>query len=299
MVKKPLHFDGIFPPIPTPFDRDDRIDEHAIANNLRFLNNYGLKGYVVLGSNGEAVLLKEQEKLQVLEAARALIPSDRLMIAGTGCESTGETIALSKNAAKIGADAVLVITPSYYKGRMTSEALIHHFHMVAEAAPIPVLIYNMPACTGIDLSAETVSAVAEHPNVIGIKDSSGNVMNMADIRRLTEPDFQLLAGTASVLLPALSIGALGGILALANIAPAQCLAIRRHFLNGEWDKARELHLRMCPVNTAVTRKWGVAALKSAMDMLGQYGGPVRSPLLPISAEIKSKLRAILVEAGVV
>lgn len=293
-----FRLDGIYPPIPTPFDDQGRFAPGALADNLAHWNQFDLRGYVVLGTNGEYVFLTEEEKVQVLKAARAAIPSDKLMIAGTGCEATGITIELTKRAADLGADAALVITPSYYTGHMTPEVLIHHFHAVADASPIPILIYNMPACTGIDLSAATVAAIAEHPNIIGIKESGGNVVKMGDIRRLAGPAFQVLAGSASFLLPGLSVGAVGGILALANIAPAQCLAIRQHFLDGEWEQARELQVRMIPVNTAVTRGWGVPALKAAMDMLGLYGGPVRSPLLPLSDDLKDRLRAILVESGV-
>jgi len=297
MEQQILRLDGIYPPIPTPFDEQGNVATRALADNLAHWNQFDLRGYVVLGTNGEYVLLTEREKLQVLEAARAAIPPDKLMIAGTGCEATRGTIELTKRAAAIGADAALVITPSYYTNRMTPEALIHHFHAVAEASPIPILIYNMPACTGIDLSAETVAAIAQHPNVIGIKDSGGNLVKMGNIRRLV-PDCQVLAGSAGFLLPALSVGAVGGILALANIAPAQCLAIRQHFLNGQWERARELQVRMIPVNIAVTSGWGVPALKAAMDMLGLYGGPVRSPLQPLSDDLKDRLRAILVESGV-
>jgi len=270
----------------------------ALNKNIQTWNQHGLGGYVVLGSNGELVLLNEQERLQVLETARAAIPSGKLMIAGTGCQSTVETVQLTKKAAAIGADAALVVTPSYYKGRMTKEALIKYFHTVADTASIPVIIYNIPACTGIDLSAETVTAIAEHENIIGIKDSGGNVVKMGEVRRLAGPDFQVLAGSASFLLPALSVGAVGGILALANIAPVECLAIRQHFLDNEWEQARELQVRMIPVNTAVTRGWGVPAVKAAMDMLGMYGGPPRAPLLPLSEDTEQELRTILIEGRV-
>lgn len=298
MTQRSIRLDGIYPPIPTPFDAEGRVATHALNENLQTWNQYGLSGYVVLGSNGELVLLNEQERLQVLETARAAIPSGKLMIAGTGCQSTVETVQLTKKAAAIGADAALVVTPSYYKGRMTEEALIQYFHTVADTASIPVIIYNIPACTGIDLSAETVTALAEHENIIGLKDSGGNVVKMGEIRRLAGPDFQVLAGSASFLLPALSVGAVGGILALANIAPVQCLAIRQHFLDNEWEQARELQVRMIPVNTAVTRGWGVPAVKAAMDMLEMYGGPPRAPLLPLSGETRQELRAILVEGGI-
>ncbi len=293
-----VQLDGIFPPIPTPFNSQGEIVTQALTENLAHWNRFDLRGYVVLGSNGEFVFLSEQEKLQILEAARAVIPSGKLLVAGTGCQGTEETIDLTKKAAASGADAALVLTPSYYKGQMTSEALTQHFHAVADASPIPVIIYNMPACTGIDLTAETVATMVKHPNIIGLKDSGGDVVKLGNIRRLAGSDFQVLAGSASFLLPALSVGAVGGILALANIAPAQCLAIYQHFLDSEWGQAREIQVRMIPVNTAVTRGWGVPALKAAMDMLGLYGGPVRPPLLPLSKALSRELRTILVEGGI-
>jgi 4-hydroxy-2-oxoglutarate aldolase len=180
---------------------------------------------------------------------------------------------------------------------MTPEILIQHFRAVADSSPIPILIYNMPANTGIDLSAETVAAMAGHPNIIGIKESGGSVVKMGAIRGLLSSDFQVLAGSASFLLPALSVGAVGGIMALANIAPQQCLTLRQHFLDGKWQQARDLQVRLIPANTAVTRGWGVPALKAAMDMLGLYGGPVRAPLQPLPKELREELRAILAESG--
>jgi len=293
-----LQLSGIFPPIPTPFTVKGGVSLHVLAENLAHWNQFDLRGYVVLGSNGEFVFLSEQEKLEVLEAARTAVPSDKLLIAGTGCQATGRTAKLTQEAAKIGADAALVLTPSYYKGRMTREALVCHYHAVADASPIPILIYNMPACTGIDLDAPTIAAMATHPNIVGLKDSSGNIVKMGDIQRLVGPEFQVLAGSASFLLPALSVGTVGGVLALANIAPEQCLAIHQHFLNGEWEQAREIQVRMIPVNTAVTRDWGVPALKAAMDMLGLYGGPVRPPLLPLPEELRRELHTILIRGDI-
>ena len=298
MNKKTLDLSGIYPPIPTPFDSDGKIATLAFSENLHGWNQYPLRGFVVLGSNGELVLLSKQERVRVLETARDAIPPDKLMIAGTGCQSTEQTVELTKSAAAIGADAALVVTPSYYRGLMTKDVLRKHFHAVAEASSIPIIIYNIPPCTGIDLDAETVAALAEHENIIGIKDSGGNVIKMAEIGRLAGPDFQVLAGSASFLLPALSVGAVGGILALANIAPVQCLGIWQHFLNREWEEARQMQMRMIPVNTAITRRGGVPAVKGALDMLGMYGGPVRPPLLPLSSEKKQQLRDILRRAGI-
>lgn len=296
--KRVLLLDGIYPPIPTPFDGKGRISLEALESNLLFLNQFDLRGFVVLGSNGEYVMLNEEEKLVVIETARAVIPADRFIIAGTGCQSTGETIYLTGKAAEIGADAALIITPSYYRGQMTPAALIQHYHTIADDSPIPILVYNMPACTGIDLDAETISFLAKHPNIIGLKDSSGNVIKIAAIRQQTGPGFQVLAGSGGFLLPALSVGAIGGIMALANIAPNACIAIRRFHLEGRQTEARELQIRMAPVNSAVTSRWGVPALKAAMEIVGMYGGPVRLPLLPVSEEIRKQLNSILVTSGI-
>jgi len=284
--KRMLLLDGIYPPIPTPFDGKGRVSEEALKSNLLILNQFDLRGFVV-----------EEEKLLVMETARTVLPADKLIIAGTGCQSTGETLHLTEKAAEIGVDAALVITPSYYRRQMTPEALIHHYNTIADDSSIPILIYNMPACTGIDLDAETISFLARHPNIIGLKDSSGDVTKIAAIRQQSGPGFQILAGSGGFLLPALSVGAIGGIMALANIAPDACIAIRRFHLEGRQLEARELQLRMVPVNSAVTSRWGVPALKAAMEMTGMYGGPVRLPLLPISEEIRKQLNSILVNSG--
>jgi 4-hydroxy-2-oxoglutarate aldolase len=297
-LKKPmLLLDGIYPPIPTPYGEKGEIALEALQQNLMFLDQFELRGFVVLGSNGEYVMLSESEKLSVIEAAREVIPSHRLLIAGTGCQSTGETLDLTKKAARIGVDAVLIITPSYYRQLMTPEALMHHFFAIADESPVPILIYNMPACTGIDLEAETVAALAHHPNIIGLKDSSGNIVKMGAIRQQTGSGFQILAGSGGFLVPAMSVGAIGGIMALANIAPHACVALRRYFLETRQTEARELQLRMIPVNDAVTSRWGVPGLKAAMDILGLYGGPVRMPLRPLTDEMRKQLNSLLVNAG--
>jgi 4-hydroxy-2-oxoglutarate aldolase len=300
MKEKILNLKGIYPPVPTFFDETGQIETGALKKHLAFLNRFELQGFVVLGSTGEFVMLTEKEKLLVLETARSSIPSDKLMIAGTGCQSTTETINLTKKAAEIGADAALVITPSYYRRLMTPEVLINHFRAAADGSPIPILIYNMPPCTGIDLDADTITSLARHPNIIGLKESGTNLIKLGDIFRQTQKgfDFQILAGSAGLLLPALSVGAVGGIHALANIAPEQCISIRQYFLEGKLEEARELQVRMIPVNAAVTARWGVPALKAALDFLGMHGGPVRPPLLPLSDEIRHQLEAILVEGGI-
>lgn len=292
-----IRLDGIYPPVPTAFDKEDRIAAGPLAKNIEALNKFDLRGYIILGSNGEYVMLSPEEKLTVLKTAREAIPNDRLMIAGTGCQSTGETVDLTKKSAETGADAALVITPYYYRKLMTPRVLINHFRTVADASPIPILIYNMPACTGIDLDVETIVELSGHPNIIGLKDSGGNVVKIGGIcrqlRNQPGSGFQVLAGSAGFLLPALTVGAVGGVLALANIAPAQCIDIYKYYLEGRSAEARELQCKMIPVNTAVTAKWGVPALKAAMDTLGLYGGPVRLPLQSISQDVHQQLENVL------
>jgi len=289
---------GVFPPIPTPFAADGAIDLAAIRGNLEFLSAFKLRGVVALGSNGEAVHLCIEERVRLLEAVRDCIAGDRLLIAGTGCQSTHQTIEFSQRAAAAGADAALVLPPHYYRSRMTIEALTRHFHSVADVCGIPVIVYNMPACTGLDLNVETISAIAAHPNIIGLKDSGGDVAKLGALHRQLGAEFQILAGSASFLLPALSVGAVGGVLALANIAPGQCLSIRDYVLAGDWDKAREIQVRLIAANTAVTKRWGVAGLKAAMKLLGLDGGLVRAPLLDLGKADIEHLKAILIDCDV-
>ena len=292
-----LSLHGIFPPIPTPFTADGEVAYKELAANLARWSRYGLTGYIVLGSNGEGVYLSEAERVRVLEAARESIAAGKLLVAGTGCESTRETIVLTRQAARAGADAALVLTPHYYGGKMTPDALVHHFQAVAEAASIPVLLYNMPLNTHIDMEAATIVRAARHPNIIGIKDSGGNVTKIGDVVRQVEPGFQVLAGSAGFLFPFLTMGAVGGVLALANVTPQKCLEIYHLYRSGRWDEAAAVQRRMIPVNAAVTARFGVAGLKAALDMMGYYGGPVRSPLLELADGERQSLREILVAGG--
>ena len=297
-LHSPVSLAGVFPPIPTPFDEKGKVDRGALADNLARWNEYGLAGYVVMGSNGESVLCSEEEKAAVWETARKAIAPGKLLIAGTGAESTSETITLTRRAAEAGADVALAVTPHYFGGMMTSEALVRHYEVLAHASPIPVLVYNVPKFTGIDMDAGAIARAGQHPNVIGLKETGGNIAKMADIVRLAEPGFQMIAGSAAFFFAGLAVGAVGGILALANIAPAQSVEIYRLFKAGKWDEAAELQRRMLPVNAAVTARFGIAGLKAALEMLGYYGGPVRMPLLELGDEQRAEVRGILVEGGV-
>jgi 4-hydroxy-2-oxoglutarate aldolase len=287
MAKSTVSLSGVFPPIPTPFDAQGDVDHRAVVENIERWNQYDLAGYVVLGSNGEAVYLSEDEKLRLLETARRAIPP----------QSTRQTIALTQQAAQAGADAALLVTPHYFGGKMTPDSLVRHFQAVAEASPIPVVLYNVPKFTHLDMDAATIARAAQHANVIGVKDSGGNVTKLADVVRLTDPDFQVLAGSAGFFFAALALGAVGGVLALANVAPQQCLDILHLFKARHWDEAAELQRRMVPVNAAVTARFGVAGLKTALDVLGYYGGPVRPPLLELAEGERQILRDILIEGG--
>jgi 4-hydroxy-2-oxoglutarate aldolase len=296
-MDKDISLSGVFPPITTPFDAEGNVAYDALVENLERWNQYDLAGYIVLGSNGEAVYLTEDEKRRVWEIARQAIPADKLMIAGTGLEATCQTITLTGWAAEAGADAALVLTPHYYGGRMTPDSLVRYYHEVAEASPIPVVLYNVPKFTHVDMDAATIARAASHPNIFGIKDSGGNVIKLADTVRLAGPDFQVLAGSAGFFFAGLSLGAVGGVMALANVAPQECIDIYQLFEEGRWDEAADLQRRMVPVNAAVTARFGIPGLKAALDMLGYYGGPVRPPLLVLTESECQTLRDILEVGG--
>ena len=298
MSKPNISLKGIMPPIPTPFDAAGDVHYGALVENLERWNQYDLRGYVVLGSNGEGVYLDGMERVRVWETARRAIPADRLLVAGTGAESTRQTIAITQKAADAGADAALVVTPHYYGPKMTADSLVQHYTLVADASPIPILIYNVPKFTGVNMDAAAVARAAEHPNIIGIKDTSGNITQLAETVRMVSPGFQVLAGSANFLLAGLAVGAVGGILALANIAPEMGQQLTRLFEAGARDEAAELQRGMIPLNNAVTSRFGIAGLKAALDMLGYYGGPVRSPLLGLTENERQTLRQILQEGGI-
>jgi 4-hydroxy-2-oxoglutarate aldolase len=296
-----LIIEGVFPPVPTPFDANGEIVPDKLKANIALWNKTGLRGYVVLGSNGEAVMLTEDEKIALWQAARDAIPRDKLFLVGAGMESTRASIALAKRAAQIGADAAMFVTPSYYRAEMKPATLINHYRVIADASPIPTIIYNMPVATGIDLDANTVIQLAQHPNIIGIKDSGGNVAKYADIVRAVRPDFAVLAGSGGYLYPALCVGAQGAVAALANVAPRECVAMYDAFRAGRHGEARALQLRFTQLNAAVTTRWNVPGLKAALEELNQgyYGGAPRLPLRPLPEEDRAALRKVMQEAKVI
>lgn len=289
--------EGVFIPVPTPF-RGEGVALDRLKANLARWNETALAGYVLLGSTGEFPLLTEAEKDAVLVAAREAIPRDKVFIAGTGTESTPGTIRQTRRAAEIGADAAIVITPSYYKkGFSQPAAQVRHYRAVAEASSIPVMIYNFPQNTGINLEPETVARIAEHPNVCGIKDSSGNIVQAAQVIHQTPKTFHVLVGAAAALLPSLTLGASGGILALAVIAARDHCEVYSLARRGRWEEAREIVHRMMHLDRGVHGRYGIGGLKAALDLLGFYGGPCRAPLSTPDGDGIEEIRELLATAG--
>lgn len=289
---------GVFPPIPTPFDADGELALDKLRANLAFWNKTDIAGYVVLGSNGEFPFLSEKEKLAVFETAGQHIAPGKVFVAGTGCESAHSTIALTRRAAELGAHAAMVVTPNYYKPKMDAAAYTAFYQAVADASPIPIAIYTMPPYTGVDITVDAVARLSEHPNIIGMKDSGGAMAKYADMLRQVRPGFQILAGSASFLFPAVCLGASGGVCALANVAPAQTVELYRLAVAGKVAEARALQYRLMAPNAAVTTGFGIAGLKYACELIGLYGGPVRLPLLPLNDRERERVRAIMAEAGI-
>jgi 4-hydroxy-2-oxoglutarate aldolase len=261
--------------------------------NFQKWNQTGLSGYLVLGSNGEAVYLNEKEKIKVVEISRESIPSSKIMLVGTGAESTQETIRFTNQAAKMGADCALVVTPSYFKGSMKPQILYDHFIAVAESSRIGILLYNVPQFTGINLDPEIVAKLSEHSNIIGIKDSSGNIGQLSEIINLSQKGFAVFVGSAPVFYPALCVGAVGGILAVANVVPQECVQIQNLFSKEKMNEARLLQSRLTHLAKAVTTKYGIGGLKMGMDLAGYFGGNPRLPLKKPGKEVEEELKRLL------
>ncbi len=318
---------GILPPLPTPFKADGALDLEALRANVEALNASGLIGYVALGTNSEAVHVTPGEASQVFATVKRAAAPGKAVIAGTGQLSTAATLDVTKRAADAGCDAALIVTPFYYKNSMTGEALKKHYFTVADQSPIPVMIYNVPANTGLNVASPVVAEIAQHPNVVGIKDSAGDINQLAETVRLTRSqrvgrnaatsqsaahpstaaslrsasaqetdEFAVFSGNYGAMLPSFSFGVAGGILAVSNIAPNECVQITELFHQGKIAEAGDLHLRLLPAARAVTTQFGVPGLKAAMDMRGYVGGYPRLPLLPLGANQRAELEKILRDA---
>jgi 4-hydroxy-2-oxoglutarate aldolase len=283
----------------TPFKAEGQLDIESHLFNMERWNATPLSGYLVLGSNSEAAYLTESEKLFLIEKTAEVVPEDRLLIAGTGMESTQETISLTQKAAERGAKAALILTPFYYLGNMTDDALTQHFLKIADAVEIPVLIYNVPKFTHINVSNHLLTALKDHPNIIGMKDSAGNIGQLIQYQSILNEDFNLLVGTASLWYPALTLGIKGGIMALANIFPDECYQIQSLVNQGNWHEAEKLYRILYPVNQAITATYGVAGLKYAADLLGYKGGHVRSPLRTLNDTQKKAIKEIIHQTNLV
>ena len=277
----------------TPFDESGDIRYGSFERNIEKYIEAGVEGYLVLGSNGESVYLEHSEKLKLIEAARRRVSSSMALLAGTGVESTAATINLTKQAADIGVDAVLVKNPFYFKSQMTFDVYLAHYTAVADASPVPVIIYNVPVFTGVPLQSRLVIELAKHPNIRGLKDSSGDVKLISEVVWNTDGDqFSVLAGAAPTLFPAMVAGARGGIVALACAAPKAALALYRAFAAGDWKKAGVIQRIIAPAAGAVTEKYGIAGLKAAMEMEGFQPGLPRRPLVPLKQAQREDLAQV-------
>jgi 4-hydroxy-2-oxoglutarate aldolase len=283
-------FAGIYTPISTPFRDDGSVNDAALAANVARWMATSLTGLVVLGSNGEAAQLEDAEADRVVEIVREGVPAGRPLIAGTGRESTSATIAATRRAAAAGVDAALVRTPSFFKPQMTSDAFVRHYTEVADASPVPVLLYNVSIYTGVNLLPDAVERLAVHPNIVGIKESGSDIGQIAEFVSRTPDDFTVLAGSATTLVHALCAGCDGGILALASLVPDECARMVTLVREQRLEEARALQRRLMPLARSVGTTYGVPGLKAALELIGYAGGPPRPPLRPVTSEATDIIR---------
>jgi len=293
----PINLNGILLPVTTPFLANEEPDTEGLATNFGSWNDTGIVGYVVLGSTGERANLDEKEYLHVIERARRAVPDRLTFIAGAGQQSTRGTIEEIERAAAAGAEAVLVITPGFYKPAITQQALVRHYQTVADAAPVPVVLYSMPDLTGIKIEPETAARLSEHQNIIGMKDSSADIEKFAETVRRIPADFAMMIGNGTLLCEALKAGARGGILAVGCVVPTLCIEIYRALQAGDIDRAKLLQDSLTPLARAVTRTYGIGGLKTAMELAGLVGGAVRAPLQRPNETATAEIRQLLGQAN--
>jgi len=294
-----VELQGVLAPATTPFDPvTGEVDLIALRANLRAWVRTGLAGVVLFGSTGEGVLLDEDERERALAAAREVVPGDKLLLAGTGAESTRATIRITRTAAAAGADAVMVHPPAYYRPAMTPEALRDHYTAVADASPVPVVLYAVPPrFSTVELPAGLVGELSRHPNIVGIKDSSGDLKNLAALADACGGGCSVLVGSGDALYGALEVGARGGILAVALLAPAACAEVYRAYTAGDTARAGRLQERIAPLHRAVVAAMGTSGVKAALDLLGMSGGAPRPPLRPLREKERERAREALAAAG--
>jgi 4-hydroxy-2-oxoglutarate aldolase len=285
---------GVFAPITTPFDREGNLLLEELASNIRKLNESRLRGYLVLGTNGEFKSLSGEEQKKVLETVIRVAAKDKVVMAGTGGESTRHSILATREAAGLGVQYASLIAPSFFAKKMTDQALLAHFRAISDASPIPVLLYNNPDVAVVTYSSSLVAEASRHPNIVGMKDSSKG--NFASYLLAAGPEFNLLAGSANFFFEALVMGGIGGVLSIANFAPDACCTVYDLWKAGNLEDARKEQYQLMALNQKVSGKFGVAGVKAAMDFFGFYGGLPRSPLLPLTAEEGKKLREDLISA---
>jgi 4-hydroxy-2-oxoglutarate aldolase len=290
-------FTGIFTPISTPFRGDDTLDEEGLRGNVVRWMSTPLTGLVVLGSNGEAPQLDDGESDRVIDVVRAVMPRNRPMIVGTGRESTRATIAATRRAASAGADAVLVRTPAFFKSQMTTDVFVKHYLEVADASPVPVLLYNVTMYTGVNLQPDAVARLGTHPNIVGMKESGSDLAQIAELIARTPDRFTVLAGSAATVFAAFCVGCDGAILALAQLTPDACAQLQTLVREGKLNEARALQARLVPLARTIGGQHGVPALKAALNLLGYAGGIPRPPLRPVSEQVVDALRSQLEALG--
>ena len=284
---------GIFPALTTPFATDGTVSLSGVRQNIARYNQTAVAGYVVLGSTGESVMLSREEADSILMAAREAGIAEKLLIAGTGVESTAETIAKTKRAAALGYQVALVKTPYYYKPAYRADTYIHHYRAVADASPIPILLYSVPIFTGITLETPEIVELSQHPNILGIKDSSGVIQRVAEVVGSAPASFHVLTGGAAVIYPALCVGARGAILALADALPEKCAELYHLVQSGQHDRAKALQLQLAHASKRILSEGSIAGLKYAMDLRGYQGGVPRLPLLPLREDKKQAIAALI------
>lgn len=287
-----IKLQGIYSPVATPFTHTGDLYKVKVQHNIEKLNYVALSGYVVCGSTGESVMLLPEEKRQMFEWVAQYAKAGKQLLCGTGVESVRETVSLTNQAAEMGYAAAMVRTPHYYKNLLANaDAQVRYFRAVADQSKIPVIIYNWPQATGVDIPAEAVAMLSEHPNIVAIKESSGNLEKLMQMIREVKTGFQVLSGSAPILYPSLKVGAVGAVLAFANAAPYACVTIWEAFRTREEEAAMDWQNRIARPASLVTTKYGIPGLKYAMDLNGYYGGVPRLPLIPVSPDVRVELEA--------
>lgn len=285
-------FKGVFAALTTPFTGDE-ISPQKFKENIQQYNRIDLAGYVILGSTGESVYLSDDESEKLVQAAKESTSQGKKIIVGTAREATKATIEFTNRMAGLGIDAALVRTPSYFKSLIDREALMTHYLTIAEKSKVPVIIYNIPRFTGISVDSDLMVELSKHHNIAGIKDSSGNLSSIGEAIPHISPQFNILLGAGGLFLQGLLLGAQGGILALASVAPDHCVKLYNLFLEKKLEEALKLQLELIPLNKAIIQVYGIPGIKYALDLLGYSGGPPRLPLLPLNEKGKKHFRALL------